>query len=413
MVLWTVILTSVSSVWVCTNDQKITRNHKTLTLAEVREGALSQVEQKQMCLEHEGEELKITAGPVKALSAGTAPSSPTRDMTMCSSRMPRQKIVRKLQQLLLQVEKKYVEFQKCITDVETEIAAEKESMSKCEEQVNKYFNEYIQKIERHKASLLNKLHHNAMNVEKVLVTEKEDLEFTKARLTSAIAFTTQLLSSGNMADIAHLSKQTSEQLRSLTKLKKQHDVEQRTWHFVQKEKPTECFVQVSIRPSFVNPPTSVPHGLNEIDIRAPARPNVSITTDSGIPCMVTGITPTTPSSWRVTYVIPAPPLTNSVHITVRALEEKASMRLACIQTLALGTRVVDIDHMQSSPFVFGHPRRVGCCKGCCCWFGFCVGTMGSKSRTRGCIRFKTRCIRSRTMGFIQFINKCSFWSVVL
>ena len=261
------------------------------------------------------------------------------------------------------MEEKDVKFQKCIADVETATAAKKKTICKCEEQVSKYFNEYIQKTECHRASLLEKLHHDALDHEKVLVTEKEDLVFTKARLTSA-AFTKQLLSSGNMADIAHLSKQTSKQLRSLTKLKKPQNIDERTWIFVRNELPTECSVMLSYHPSFVNPPKEVPHGLNKIDIRSPVSPNVSIScTDSWKPCKVTGITSTGPSSWRVTYIIPAPPLTSSVQITAEALQEVLSMRLTCTQTLAVGTRVIYIARDQLSPFMVGGYKRVGVVQG--------------------------------------------------
>ena len=71
--------------------------------------------------------------------------------------------------------------------------------------------------------------------------------------------------------------------------------------------------------------------------------------------IITGITSTGPSSWHVTYIIPAPPLTNGVHITAQALEEKASMILMCTQTLAVGTRV----HEHSPHLMFQVPRKVG------------------------------------------------------
>ena len=339
--------------------QKMSKSHKTLTLAEVKEGALSQVDQKYMCSEHEGEELKLYCKTCQDVLCRDCTIVTHKGHDYLFIKNAKEEIIRNLQQLLVQVEEKDVEFQKCIADVETATAAKKESVSECEEQLNKYFNEYIQKIEHHRASLLDELHHDAMNDEKVLVTEKEDLEFTKARLTSAIAFTKQLLSSGNMADIVHLSKQASEQLESLTKMKKQDNVDERTWHFVQKEPPTECSVALSIRLSFVNPPNEVPHGLNEIDIRAPDRPNVSIITDLGKSCRVTGITPTSRSLWHVTYVIPAPPLTNGVQITAQVLQEKVSMRLTCIQTLAVGTRVVGLSQGGAAHYKRQGHRRVG------------------------------------------------------
>ena len=199
--------------------------------------------------------------------------------------------------------------------------------------MNKYFNEYIEMIERHRALLLYKLHHESMNDKKVLATEKEDLEFTKARFTSAIAFTKQLLSSGDMADIAHLSKQASEQLESLTKLKKPHNIDERAWCFVPKEQPAESFVMLLSPLSFLNPPKYVSHGSNVIVISAFARPTVNITTNHGIPCQVNEIATTGHSlSWRVNYVIPAHLPVDNIHITAQVLGSTVSTRIPCYNT---------------------------------------------------------------------------------
>ena len=109
--------------------------------------------------------------------------------------------------------------------------------------MNEYFDEYIMKLQCHRASvLLDKLRGAEMSNEKVLVTEKEGLEFTKARLISAIAFTKQLLSSGNITDMALLRKQASEQLRSLASFRKQHDVSVSFCLFEQKGEPLDCNV---------------------------------------------------------------------------------------------------------------------------------------------------------------------------
>ena len=115
------------------------------------------------------------------------------------------------------------------------------------------------------------------------------------------------------------------------------------YSFEQKGEPLDYDVNISPLPTFVSPPKEVPHGLNEIDICAFTRPNVTITTDSGEPCKVTGITFNGPSSWHVTYIIPAPPLTDSVHITAQALEKKV-ITVPCTKTLAIGTRVVRGPH---------------------------------------------------------------------
>ena len=112
--------------------------------------------------------------------------------------------------------------------------------------------------------------------------------------------------------------------------------------FCAKEVPIECSVVhvLPFEPFFDSPLKKVPHSLNEIDILAPVRPDVNITTDSTKPCKVIGIISTGPSLWHITHVIPAPPLTSGVHITVQALGRKVSTRLTCTETLAVGTRVV-------------------------------------------------------------------------
>ena len=299
--------------------------------------------QKRMCLKHEGEELKVYCWTCQCIICRDCAILTHRGHDYLFIKDAIEAIVQNLQQLMFQVEEKDATYQAYIRAVTVAMTAKKQQFSICEKLVDEYFAEYIAKIQRHKASLLDKLHHAKVNDKVALAMAKEDLESTSARLLSAIAFTKQLLSSGNMADIAHLSQQTSEQLRSLTKLKKPQNVDDRTWLFVQKELPTECSILPSFRPSFVNPPKEVPHGLNKFDIRSPVSPNVSIScTDSGKPCKVTGITSTGPSSWHVSYIIPAPPLTSGVQIRAQALEENVSMRVACIQTLAVGTRVVYI-----------------------------------------------------------------------
>ena len=129
--------------------QKMSKSHKTLTLAEVTEGALTRVDQKHMCLEHEGEELKIYCRTCQGIIC--------RDCTIVTHKAhdymflkdAKEEVTQELRGLLVQVEKNDAELQKCITDVETEMATDNESACECEEEVNKYFNEYIQKMERH------------------------------------------------------------------------------------------------------------------------------------------------------------------------------------------------------------------------------------------------------------------------
>ena len=164
------------------HKQQITRRHKTLTLSEVKEGALTEVHQKHICSEHEGEELK--------LYCRTCQDVICRDCTVITHnghdymfiKDAKEEIVQSLQQLLVQVEKKDVKFQAYISAVMTAMAAKEQHFFEFEKQINDYFNESIAKIQFHRALLLDKLYHTEVNDEKVLVTVKVDLEFTEAKI---------------------------------------------------------------------------------------------------------------------------------------------------------------------------------------------------------------------------------------
>ena len=135
--------------------------------------------------------------------------------------------------------------------------------------------------------------------------------------------------------------------------------------------------------------------MNEIDIRAFTRPDVTVTTDSGKPCKVTEITSTGSSSWHVTYIIPAPPLTDSVHITAQALGKKV-ITVPCTKTLALGTRVVrgpDWDHGD----VDGGPGGVGIVDGHYRYSHYRYGVYVQWKQLRKDHSFKSYCFHIKTV----------------
>ena len=60
----------------------------------------------------------------------------------------------------------------------------------------------------------------------------------------------------------------------------------------------------------------IPLGLNKLQVRRPTKPDIKITTSLNEPCKVTEIVPIDPSSWSVTYIIPAPPVPEQVQISI-------------------------------------------------------------------------------------------------
>ena len=315
--------------------QKITSGHKILTLAEVKEGALTQVHQKHMCSEHKEEELKIYCKTCQDLICSDCAIISHKGHKYTFIKDAEKEIVHELQELISQVKKKDEDFRGYIAEVNTVMAAKRENFAECEKKVNEYFDDYIQ---QHRMMLLDKLHQAKANDEKALAENKEDLEFTKARLTSSATFTKQLLSMGSLTEIALLSKQTSQHLKSLVRMRKQHEVDKSLWQLLHKGEPLSCGVQASSL-AFDTLSKEVPYGVNEVSIRTFVRPDVSIITDSGKACKVTEITSTGPTLWRITYIIPVPPLTKSVHITAQTLGKTVNTTIPCSGAMAVGTRV--------------------------------------------------------------------------
>ena len=315
--------------------QKITRAHKMLSLTEVKEGALTQVHQKHMCLEHEDEELKIYCKTCQDIICGDCAIISHKGHKCTFIKDAEKEIVQELQELVSQVKKKEEDFQGYIVEVNTVMAAKTENFAECEKKVNEYFDDYIQ---RHRQMLLDKLHQAKTSDENTLAESKKDLEFAQTRLASSVTFTEQLLSMGSLTEIALLSKQTSQHLRSLVRMRKQHEVDKSLWKLQQKGEPLSCGIQASSL-VFDTLPKEVLYGVNEVSIRSFARPDVSIITDSGKECRVTSIASTGPASWHVTYIIPVPPLTKSVRIAAQTFGKTVSATIPCSGAMAVGTRV--------------------------------------------------------------------------
>ena len=315
--------------------QKITNGHKLLSLAESKEGALAQLHQKHMCSEHEEEELKIYCKTCQEVICSDCAIVSHKGHQYAFIKDAKKELLCELREVIAQVKKKDEEFQGYIAEVNTVTTAKRENYAECEKKVNDYFDDYIQ---QHRAMLLDKLHQAKQNDEKVLAESKENIEHTKARIAGSIAFAEQLLSTGNLTEIALMSKQTAQHLRSLVRVRKQHEVDRSLWQLVQKGEPLSCGVQASSL-AFDTLPKKVPYGVNKVGIHTFVRPEVSIVTDSGKECQVTGITSAGAASWHISFIIPVPPLAKSVCIRAQTLRKTVNATIQCSGAMAVGTRV--------------------------------------------------------------------------
>ena len=199
--------------------------------------------------------------------------------------------------------------------------------------------EYLQKIQQHRLSLIDKLGHAHAAKRRGLEAEKSGLVLNLAKIASGVAATKQMLQSGGAVDIALLSTQVSDQLKFLASIEDRAETEICALTYRRKENFLESDVVDEV---CIDAPCEVPPGLNNLQVRrCPTKPDIKITTSLKEPCKVTEIVPTDPSSWSVTYIIPAPPVPEQVQISVSVdgIVLRQS-RIKCVNQLAPGTRVV-------------------------------------------------------------------------
>ena len=317
--------------------QKMTNSHKILTLAEIREGALTHMHQKRLCSEHEEEELKLYCKTCRDVIC--------RDCTLITHaghkyvfiKEAKEELVQELQEAVVLVEEKEKMFQKYIDEVDRVAAGKRQCVSLSEHQMDAYFDECIGKIQEHRKALREKLHESLQAEEKVLNVDREDLSFTKDKITTGLMFTKQLLSSGNAPDIARLHKHTLDQLKNLSMMNKQTDIDIGLWGFLPNDDPLSSGTHNS--PVHFSPPASSPVGLSTININALKQPRVEVSTSSGISCRIIAIKCTDASSWSVTFIIPAPPVPDSIVISASVEGSSVTESVKCDEVLGSGTVV--------------------------------------------------------------------------
>ena len=317
---------------------RLTMQHQIVTLAEIKEGALTSTHKKHMCSEHEGEELKLFCRTCREVICRDCTFDAHQKHEYVLVKNIKEELVQELQGLVAQAEEKGKLVHNTIEIINEIIVTKEKDVVDFKQQIEECFEEYIQKFQQHRASLLDKLDHAQATDRKNLDAEKSALELNKAKIASGVAITKQMLQSGGAVDIALLTTQASDQLRLLASTEHGAKIEMCALTYHRKTNFLESDVMCS---AHVDAPCEIPLGLNKLQVNCLIKPEIEITTSSNKPCKVMEVVPTSRSSWSVTYIVPAPPVPEQVQISVsvnRIVLKQSHIK--CINRLAPGTKVV-------------------------------------------------------------------------
>ena len=204
----------------CTNlhkKQRLSKHHKVLLLAEIKEGGVKQLEQKRYCSAHEGEELK--------LYCRTCEEAICRDCAIVTHKQHdytfikdvREELTKKMESLMASVGRKEAEYRGLLDSIHQASEKEHEKLDTDKSKISELFDEHIKRLKHCKKCLLDTvsqfstLHH--MN----LSTNEQGVVFYRNQLASALTFAQQLISSASNTDLAMMSKQVIKQLETLRK----------------------------------------------------------------------------------------------------------------------------------------------------------------------------------------------------
>ena len=197
--------------------------HQVVTVAEIKEGALTSIHKKHMCSEHEGEELKLFCRTCREVICRDCTFDAHQKHEFVLVKNIKEELVRELQGLVAQAEEKGRHFCNTTKKINEIIFSEEKSLVDGKQQINKCFEEYLERIQQHRMSLIDKLDHAHAANRKGLEAEKSAMELNQARIASGVAMAKQMLQSGGAVDVALLSTQVSDQLKFLASI--EHRVE--------------------------------------------------------------------------------------------------------------------------------------------------------------------------------------------
>ena len=212
--------------------QRATKKHILVSIEDIKSGSVKQLSKKHYCPEHEGEEMKLYCRTCQKVICRdcTIVTHKQHDYTFIKD--VTEELKKKLQDLSAKVTKK----EKAMCDVIDHINREKkEEMQKLlsyNQRAKLFFEKlisedqerivalqkYVKQLQSHKTALYKEICSASSSHLKQLTAQEEELQFSSVRISSALNFSHQLLSTSSTTDLAMMSQEVCQQFQTLKKL---------------------------------------------------------------------------------------------------------------------------------------------------------------------------------------------------
>ena len=319
--------------------QRVTKNHKLVSIAEIQKGKVKELSQKRYCLEHEGEELKLYCRTCQKVIC--------RDCTIVTHKQHEytffkdvtEELSTKLKHLSAAAAKKEKSIRGVINHIQKKKQAEQQKVAFHNQKAFQFFDnciaedqsriaelqKHIRQLQQHRAALLREVTNTSSSHLKQLTVQEEEFELSCVRISSALSVSQQFLSSASNTDLAMMSGQVCRQLESLTNLPSDQSlVNKSPWTVsFSRQDPLNSQVMPSFADSIVISNLSHPAcvgnnifnvSLKDWDQEADANINVNAALSSGKVCPVR-VEKASSQSWSVSFVV-SPPCPDQVVVSV-------------------------------------------------------------------------------------------------
>ena len=271
-----------------------------------------------------------------------------------------------------------------INHIHREKQKEQQKLATCKQETNKYFDDHIanlleriKQLKQHRDFLLQELTDVSSSHTKQLTLQEEEFQFSCTRISSALTFSQQLLSTASGTDLAMLNQQVSQQMQTLSRLPSAKEaVKTSSWSVnLSKVDPLNsqvlpCLNADSIVVSDVGSSAllgkntfkvhlkNVTHNLKDLN----AKVEVNLSTKKDCPVIMKQSSNT---SWSVSFFI-SPPCPDQVVISVSVNgidSSRCPLKLKCKNKMAVGTKVQDRNTKDKGTIVHRESTRWLCLGG--------------------------------------------------
>ena len=346
--------------------QRVTKNHKLVSVAEIQKGKVKELSQKRYCLEHEGEELKLYCRTCQKIIC--------RDCTIVTHKQHEYTFIKdvteelstKLKHLSAAVAKKEESIRGVINHVQKKKQAEQQKLASHKQNTFKFFDnciaedqariaelqKHIRQLQQHRAAILREITNTSSSHLKQLSVQEGEFELSCVRISNALSVSQQFISSASNTDLAMMSGQVCQQLESLANLPSDESlVNKSPWTVnLSQQDPLNSQVMPSFADSIVisNLGHSACLGRNTFNVslslthweqKDDADINVNVGLSSGQGCPVR-VEKASSRSWSVSFVI-SPPCPDQVVVSVAVdgVEARHSpVNLRCVNNNAVSKK---------------------------------------------------------------------------